>query len=159
MQLRTTEASRAFAALLSVMSRLEQVLTAEMESETGMTLDRYGILLVLAQADGGVMRPSELADSLPLTRSGTTRLIDRLEADGLVERRTCDADKRGCLIGLTPAGQEEFRRAGRVHLRGIDEHLGSHVSAEDLSELSRILERVAAGLGAGAPSGSTSAVS
>ncbi len=101
---------------------------AEMETETGMPLERYGILMMLGQAEDGMMRPSELADSLPITRSGTTRLVDRLEHDGLVERRSCDTDRRGNLVALTAEGERIFRKAGRVHLRGIDEHVGSHLT-------------------------------
>ena len=145
-QLRTTEASETFRALLTVMRRVEELLAEEMDTETDVTLQHYGILLTLSQADGAVMRPSELADALPLTRSGTTRLIDRLEVEGLVERRSCVSDRRGNLVALTPQGEEIFRQAGRVHLRGINEHIGSRLSSEDMADLRRILTTLADGL-------------
>lgn len=113
-----------------------------MKAETGMAMERYGILLMLAQAEGGAMRPSDLAEGLPITRSGTTRLVDRLEQDGLVERRSCESDGRGNLILLTREGQEIFREAGRVHLRGIDEHVGSQLTKDEMGELRRLLAKL-----------------
>lgn len=142
LQLRTTEASETFRALIAAFTHVERLLAAEMETETGMPLERYGILMVLAQAEDGMMRPSELANSLPLTRSGTTRLVDRLERDGLVERLSCDTDRRGNLVALTAEGERIFRKAGRVHLRGIDEHVGSHLTGGEMKELRRILTKL-----------------
>jgi DNA-binding MarR family transcriptional regulator len=143
LRLRSTEASETFSALWAAVSRLNEVLAEEMYAETGVSLERYGILLRLAQAENGAMRPSELADCLPLTRSGTTRLVDRLVADGLVERRAHETDGRGFLVALTPEGEESFRRAGRVHLRGIDEHVGERLATAEMKELRRILRKLA----------------
>lgn len=144
-ELRTTEASETFGALLSAVARVREVLAEEMDAETGMSLDRYGILLMLSQAEDAAMRPSELSDALPLTRSGTTRLIDRLERDGLVERRTCKSDRRGSYVALTAAGEQIFRRAGRVHLRGIDEHVGAQLSTSEMADLRRLLSKLTDG--------------
>jgi len=142
-QLRTTSASETFRSLMTAFMRLNAILSDEMDAETGVSLERYGILLMLSQAEAGTMRPSELADGLPITRSGTTRLVDRLERDGLVERRSCDTDRRGNLVGLTREGDEVFREAGRVHLRGIDEHFGSHLTRNEMKELRRIMYKLA----------------
>ena len=141
-ELRTTEASETWRALITAFSRLEGILAAEMEAETGMAMERYGILLMLAQAEDGAMRPSDLADALPITRSGTTRLVDRLEQDGLVERRSFESDRRGNLILLTREGHKIFREAGRVHLRGIDEHIGSQLTKDEMDELRRLLAKL-----------------
>jgi DNA-binding MarR family transcriptional regulator len=145
LRLRTTEASETFSALWAAVSRLNEILAEEMYAETGMSLERYGILLRLAQAENGAMRPSELADCLPLTRSGTTRLVDRLVADGLVERRSHETDGRGFLVALTTEGEESFRKAGRVHLRGIDEHVGEPLTEDEMKELRRILRKISRG--------------
>ena len=141
-ELRTTEASATWRALITAFSWVEGILAAEMKAETGMALERYGILLMLAQAEDGAMRPSDLADALPITRSGTTRLVDRLEQDGLIERRSCESDRRGNLILLTRKGHEIFREAGRVHLRGIDEHIGSQLTKDEMNELRRLLAKL-----------------
>lgn len=143
LKLKTTEASETFRALMTAYVQVNGILTHEMDVATGMSLERYRILLMLSQAEDTAMRPSELADSLPITRSGTTRLIDRLERDGLVERRSCPTDRRGNLVALTPEGETAFRRAGRVHLRGIDEHVGLRLTGDEMAELRRILTKLA----------------
>lgn len=141
---RVTDATRTYAILRETVARVHAVLAEEMVTETGLPFDRYRILLLLAQADGGALRPSELADCLPLTPSGVTRLIDRLERDGVVERRTCASDGRGTIVGLTADGEEVFRRAGRVHLRGINDHIGATLTAEEMAELRRIMAKLSA---------------
>ena len=148
MQLRTTDASETFSALWATLSRVRDVLAQEMADEAGLPFEHYLILLMLSQADDQMLRPSELAEILPITRSGVTRLIDRLEADGIVERRSCATDGRGRVVGLTQAGQEVFRRAGRLHLRGLDHHIGSHLTVDEMTELRRLATKLGAGIAA-----------
>ena len=145
-QLQVTEATETYGILRSTLSRLHELLAQEMEDEVGMPFERYSILLMLAQADNGALRPSELADALPITPSGVTRLIDRLEREGVVERQACATDGRGTVVALTADGTEVFRRAGRVHLRGIDEHLGANLTPSEMAELRRIMTKLAAGI-------------
>lgn len=145
-RLRTTEASETWRALLTAFTRVSAILADEMETEVALSLERYEILLMLSQAPHGAMRPSELAERRRLSRSGATRLIDRLERDGLVERRSCGTDRRGSLVTLTPEGEQTFRTAGRVHLRGIEEHVGAHLTTDQLAELGRILTKLADGI-------------
>lgn len=144
--LRTTEASETWRAVITAFTRVNSVLADEMATETGLPLDWYGILLTLSQAEEGAMRASELADHMGMSRSGATRFVDRLEREGLVERRNCGSDRRGTFIALTPKGEEVFRAAGRVHLRGIDEHLGAHLTAAEMADLRRILTKLAEGV-------------
>ena len=146
-KLRTTAASETWRAIITAFTRVNGVLAEEMASETDVSLEWYGILLMLTQADGGAMRPSELADGIGLSRSATTRLVDRLERDGLVKRDTCPTDRRGSFVSLTPRGEELFKTAGRVHLRGIDEHVGSHLTAREMADLRRILTKLADAVG------------
>jgi DNA-binding MarR family transcriptional regulator len=101
---------------------------------------------MLSQAESGTLRPSELAEQIGLSRSATTRLIDRIESEGLVQRSQCPADGRGSLVGLTGEGEKVFRRAGRVHLRGIGEHVGRNLSLGELAELQTLLTKLAAGV-------------
>ena len=145
-ELRVTEATETYGMLRSTLSRLHELLAQEMENEVGMPFERYSILLMLAQADNGELRPSELAEALPITPSGVTRLIDRLERDGVVERRACATDGRGTVVAMTADGTEVFRRAGRVHLRGINEHLGANLNASEMTELRRIMTKLATGI-------------
>lgn len=127
---------------MTAYTRVNAHLADEIETETDLTLDRYSVLLMLSQAPDGAMRPSELADALGLSRSGTTRLIDRLEDAGLVERRMCGSDRRGSFVGLTNQGETSFREAGRIHLRGIEEHVGTHLTSDELAEMQRILTKL-----------------
>jgi DNA-binding MarR family transcriptional regulator len=147
MKLRTTEASETWRAIITAFTRVNGVLAEEMASETEVSLEWYGILLMLTQADGGAVRPSELAEGIGLSRSATTRLVDRLERDGLVGRETCPTDRRGSFVSLTPRGEELFKRAGRVHIRGIDQHVGSHLTAKEMADLRRILTKLAEAVG------------
>jgi DNA-binding MarR family transcriptional regulator len=142
-ELRTTPASETWRAVMTAFTRVRRRLALEMEQEAGISLDWYGILLMLSQAESGVMRPSEIADQIGLSRSATTRFVDRLQRDGLVERRECPSDGRGALIGFTAAGEKVFRRAGNIHLRGIDEHVGSHLSMDELADLNTLLTKLA----------------
>ena len=155
-KIRTTPASDAWRNVMTAYTRVSAVLAREMEAETSISLERYAILLMLAQSDNASLRPSDLADQIGLSRSATTRLIDRIESDGLVERRACDSDRRGTFVLLTPQGQEVFKNAGRVHLRGIDEHVGSHLTDEELAELAALLGKLADRVGGEALAGLTS---
>jgi DNA-binding MarR family transcriptional regulator len=87
---------------------------------------------------------SELADALLLSRSGATRMVDRLAAEGLVERVTCESDRRGQWASLTDAGYRRLRDASPIHLRGVAEHFLDRLSADDLAGLRRMLDRVLA---------------
>jgi len=85
---------------------------------------------------------SELADRLLLSRSGATRLVDRLEVDGLVARVSCDTDRRGQWAQLTEAGHRRLREASPTHLRGVEEHFLGRIPAAELDQLRETLERI-----------------
>jgi DNA-binding MarR family transcriptional regulator len=122
-----------------VVRRLER----ELQDEQGLALTDYDVLVQLAGADDRRLRMGELADRLLLSRSGATRLVDRLVADALVERVTCDDDRRGQWAALTDAGMRRLRAAAPTHLRGIRTHFLDRLSADDLASLERMLEPVA----------------
>lgn len=123
----------------TVMRRLE----AELGSEQDLALTDYDVLYQLVTAPEHRLRMSELADALLLSRSGVTRLVDRLVNVGLVERVTCDTDRRGQWASLTDAGLARLREATPTHLRGVSEHFLDRISADDLSALERMLEPIA----------------
>ena len=140
--LRTTEATEVFHLLQLTLSQLRDTLDAELVTEVGLPLERYRILLVLARSEDGTVRPADLAAMFKLTPSGVSRLIDRLVADELVERRTHPVDRRCTLIAMTTEGEAAFRQAGRVHLRGINEHVGSVLTKVEMGELRRMLTKL-----------------
>jgi DNA-binding MarR family transcriptional regulator len=132
----------AWAAFLRAHARIVRRLEAELQAEQDLALTDYDVLVQLAQADERRLRMSELADRLMLSRSGATRLVDRLVAAGLVERVTCDDDRRGQWASLTDAGHDRLRRASPTHLRGVGEHFLDRLSADELQGLGRIFTRL-----------------
>ena len=90
-----------------------------------------------------------LADEVLLSKSGVTRLVDRLVKDGFVERSACSTDARGAEAVLTDLGLARLRAASRTHLRGISEHFLAVVESADLESLERVMTAVARAAGPG----------
>jgi DNA-binding MarR family transcriptional regulator len=88
------------------------------------------------------MRMSQLADRLLLSRSGLTRLVDRLAKLGLVERRRCPEDARGLLAAITSEGRELFDRARPTHLAGVRRLFLERFSEDEQVQLGALFERV-----------------
>ena len=133
----------AWSAFLHAHARVVRELERELQAEQGMALTDYDVLVQLANAGERRLRMSELADRLLLSRSGVTRLVDRLEAAGLVERITCDTDRRGQWASLTDAGYDRLRSASPTHLRGVASHFLDRLSGEELIALERTLSQLA----------------
>jgi DNA-binding MarR family transcriptional regulator len=125
---------RAFLAAYSLVSRR---LDDDLRAEHGMTLAEYAALLQLAEAPNRRLRMNQLAVGVFLSRSGVTRLIDRLEADGFVERSHCASDGRGAEAVLTELGHSRLRQASRTHLRGIQAYFLDNVEPIDLEAIQR----------------------
>ncbi|MDP9022328.1 MAG: MarR family transcriptional regulator [Actinomycetota bacterium] len=122
----------AWRALTRAHAILEAALDAALEEHSGVALLTYDVLSYLAEADGQRLRLQEIAERLPLTRSGLTRLIDRMEEADLVRRQVCSSDRRGTYAVLTPAGRRTLRRAGEVHVRILEERLVARLSPHEL---------------------------
>ena len=131
---------------LTVHARLERMLDEDLRTEHGLSLAEYDALLQLAEAPGRRLRMHQLADRVLLSRSGVTRLIDRLVRDGSVERDTCQTDARGAEAVLTAAGMARLRTAAPTHLRGIADHFVDAIDPSDLQSLGRAMRDVLAGL-------------
>jgi DNA-binding MarR family transcriptional regulator len=125
-----------------VHSRTVKTLDAELEAEHGLGVTTYEVLLYLADAPGGQMRMHDLASSVLLSRSGLTRLVDRLERDGCIERKSCESDARGAFAVLTPAGRSRLDAARRTHLAGVRRHFLDHLSETEQEQLGAIWERL-----------------
>ncbi len=132
---------RAWRLLLEAHAVTTQILSEELAAERDLPLVWYDVLVQLHEA-GGRMRMHELADSLLLSRSATTRFVDRLETEGLIERMVCEEDRRGTFVGLTQHGHQRLREAAPVHLRGIDEHFGRHLTRSEADALASALAKV-----------------
>lgn len=123
-------------------AQIRRQLERELQAEQSLGLGEYEVLLLLNRADERRLRMSELADLLGLSRSGITRLVDRLEADALVERALCATDRRGSWTILTDAGHRRLRRASPTHLRGVGEHFLDRIPPAELESLQITLDRV-----------------
>jgi DNA-binding MarR family transcriptional regulator len=132
----------AWRGMLRVHSDLTRELDAELTDRHGLPLTSYEVLLFLADSPDGRMRMSELADSVLLSRSGLTRLVDRLERHGLLERERCEEDARGYFAAITDRGREVFADARRTHLAGVRERFLSRFSRQDLRTLGELWEKV-----------------
>lgn len=135
----------AWRGFLRVHAALTRELDAELAAIHGVPLSSYEVLLHLADGPDGGMRMSELAESVLLSRSGLTRLVDRLVREGLVRREACPSDARGQNAVVTDAGRELLATARRTHLAGVRERFLSRFSATELAELVAFWERLAPG--------------
>lgn len=135
----------AWRGMLRVHAALAKALDAELEATHGLPLTSYEVLITLAAAPGRRLRMAELADRVLLSRSGMTRLCDRLERDGLIERTSCDSDGRGLFAVLTDAGAELLTYARPAHLDGVRERFLRHFEERELRVMAGWWERVLPG--------------
>jgi DNA-binding MarR family transcriptional regulator len=138
----------AWRGMLRVHTALVRELDAELLAAHDLPLSSYDVLIYLQSAPGKRLRMAELADSVLLSRSGVTRLVDRLEREGLIVRDTCTSDGRGCFAVLTDAGEALLARARPTHLDGVRERFLSRFSEDELAQLAEYWERVRPGAAA-----------
>jgi DNA-binding MarR family transcriptional regulator len=117
-------------------------LDAELEANYGLPLSSYDVLVVLAERPDGRMRMCDLAEAVALSRSGLTRLVDRLQREGLMARAQCAHDARGAFAVLTDAGRERLREAQACHREGLRRRFLSHFSDAELRHLADCLGRI-----------------
>ena len=137
----TDEQLEAWRAFLRAQAALIRTLDRELEAEQGLPITFFDVLVQLSQA-GGRLRMSELADAVLLSRSGVTRLVDRMVRAGLVRREACPTDRRSMYATLTTEGKRAYRQARPVHLRGVAEHFGRHLSDAEAKTLATALGRM-----------------
>jgi DNA-binding MarR family transcriptional regulator len=130
--------------LLEAHATITELLERELVAERGLPLSRYDVLLNLAEAPGGRLRMQELSASVLLSKSGLSRLVDRMVEAGLVRRVRCEDDRRGWFAVLTDQGRSALRRAAPIHLRGIHEHFARHLDPEEVQVMTTALSRVVA---------------
>ncbi len=140
----------AWRSFLTAHARITRRLDEELQAAHGLSLAEYDALLQIAHAPGRRVRMNVLAERVILSRSGITRLVDRLEAAGAVERSACATDARGQEAVLTPLGLDRLRTASATHLEGVRRYFLDRLDAADLDGLETSLGRVADPLGPGA---------
>lgn len=134
----------AWRGMLKVHSALVKALDSELEAAHGLPLSSYEVLIYLRVAPDKRLRMAELADRTLLSRSGMTRLVDRLERDGLLRRDTCSSDARGCFAVLTERGEEILAGARATHLAGVRRRFLDHLDDEDIARLGSAFNKVLA---------------
>jgi DNA-binding MarR family transcriptional regulator len=125
-------------------SAITRELSAQLQREHGLTLNDYEVLLHLSHAEGGMMRRVDLAQTVLLTASGITRLLEGLERAGYVCKQTCASDARVSYAKLTDEGAQRLSEASVTHLRGIDELFLGRYSGSELATLAELLSRLPA---------------
>jgi DNA-binding MarR family transcriptional regulator len=141
---------RAFARASIVVPR---VLEAELQAEHGITMTEYFVLVNLSEAPDRALRMSEIASRGAMSLSAISRVVDALQRRGLVERARCPSDGRGLLAVLTDEGLDSLRAAYPTHLRGVREHVMSHLAGFDLDAFAEAVGSFAACEGESAAGG------
>ena len=122
--------------------RVLDTLDDELKEKQGLSLAWFDVLAQLFNAPERRLRMSQLASSILLSKSGLTRLVDRMEAEGLVERASSPTDRRGSFAVLTPRGEQVFREAAPVHLDGVQRHFGCHLTETEAKTLAKSFEKI-----------------
>jgi DNA-binding MarR family transcriptional regulator len=138
----TDEQIGTWRALVAVHARLSVQLEADLVAEHGLPLIEYEVMVQLLDAPEQRLRMTELADRVVLSRSGITRLVDRMERDGLVLRAVCDEDGRGTYAVLTEAGTARLRDASGTYFRGLRTYLVDRADGRDVTALRAVLDAV-----------------
>ena len=138
----TRNGLEAWVSFLRAHAAITRQLNADLLNAHGLTLSDYEVLLHLSRAEGQMMRRVDLAESVILTASGITRLLDGLERAGCVEKATCASDARVSYAKLTDVGRRKLNEAAETHLTGIDELFTGRFGASDLDTLADLLSRL-----------------
>ncbi|NUQ97381.1 MAG: MarR family transcriptional regulator [Streptomyces sp.] len=121
----------AFGRLQGAANRLEYLLGRALEEECGISHLMFEVLLILGRAGEPGLSMRAIAQEQVLTTGGATRLVDRMEAAGLVERAEDPGDRRGRLVRLTESGEQTAVRACRLHVENIRRYFLAPLPAED----------------------------
>jgi len=137
----------AWIGLLATHRRLTRELDAELAAAHGLTLSGLELLARLACAPDRRLRLSALAGECGLSLSRVSRIVDALEARGLVERRPCEADARAINAQLTAPGLELARVAQASHLEAVRRRFFDQLSEREIGALAAVFGRLSPGAG------------
>lgn len=129
-------------AFLQTHSTVVKYLERRMEEQHGLPLSWWDVLLQLADGPDGKLRMGELAESVLLTRSGITRLVDRMIGEGLVGREPCPGDRRGYYAVITQKGLDTIERVGPDHSKDAWEVFLGHINEEEAALMGQVFDRV-----------------
>jgi DNA-binding MarR family transcriptional regulator len=141
-QVLSNQAISAWVAFLRGHAALTRSLNTQLVADHGLTINDYEVLLHLSRAPDQRLKRVELAQSVLLTPSGITRLLDGLEVAGWVEKASCASDARVTYAVLTEAGRDKLRAAADSHLADVDRLFAAHFEDAELETLARLLARL-----------------
>jgi DNA-binding MarR family transcriptional regulator len=140
-----SNAVRAFVSLVRAHAAATRLLSAQLMADHGLTINDYEVMLRLARAPEQRLRRVDLAEQVLLTPSGITRLLDGLEAAGLVGRSACASDRRVVYAVLTEEGRAKLREASTSHIAQIEALFGEAFEEHELASVGDLLERLGGG--------------
>jgi DNA-binding MarR family transcriptional regulator len=139
---KTLPSTNTFASLSAAYASLSRELSASLVENHGLTINDYGCLLLLSRASEEGVRRIDLANELRLSPSGITRLLDRLEDQGLVGKGACKEDARVSYAILTEAGLAKLKEAAPRHVEDIDRRIGEVLDEDEMRTLTELLARI-----------------
>jgi DNA-binding MarR family transcriptional regulator len=131
-----------FGLLLETNARLSRSLGLELEATCDLPLAWFDVLLQLRKTPDGRLKMNQIADAIVHSTGGTTRLIDRLEVAGLVERQNCPSDRRAVHVAITVLGNEKLDAALNVHLGYLEENLATRLTKLEREQLANLLMKL-----------------
>jgi DNA-binding MarR family transcriptional regulator len=129
--------------LIGAHAALTRELSAQLVDQHGLTMSELEVLVLLSRAPERAMRRVDLSHEVRLSPSGITRMLNRMEATGLVGKRACKEDARVSYAVLTESGVEKLRAAWPDHCAAIERLLGERFDSRELATLAELLDRVA----------------
>src|SRR3954453_13286992 len=132
----------AWRGFLRTHATLVRELDEELTERHGLPLSSYDVLVQLDEAPDGMLRMSHLADAVLLSRSGLSRLVSRLESQGLIERRECENDARGAFAAITDRGRERLDEARATHRTGVRQRFLDKLGGREQRQLARAWTRL-----------------
>lgn len=131
----------AWLALVRTHARVWDQVEAHMRTDNGLTMPRYDVLMQL-ETSGGRLRLSDLAEAVVLSASGLSKLLDRMDESGLIERQPDPDDARSTFATITPHGRAVVKKARQGHHAFLQRTFGDALNARDLADLTRIMARI-----------------
>lgn len=136
-------------ALMRIVLALPRRLDGDLVAAVGITANEYTTLMCLSEAHGRELRMADLANAAALSASRMTRLVDDLQARGLVTKRASAEDGRGNIAKLTPAGLAKLKKAWPAHLASVRDRVFDHVDPGTVTDAAHALSEIAARLDSG----------
>src|SRR6266511_2629127 len=128
--------------LLGAHATLTRQLSTQLVEDHGLTMSEYEVLLLLSREPEHAMRRIDLSREVRLSPSGITRMLNRLEATGLVEKGSCSNDARVTYAVLTEAGMDKLRECSPDHFAAVERLIGERLSEEEIESLGELLGRL-----------------